>query len=109
LKNYPELKKVLHCFSGKKNLVKEATSLGCYFSIPTNIVRSEQFQEMLKIIPRQKILTETDAPYLSPFPEKQNEPAFIDESIKIISKLWNISTKETEKIIEDNFKKVFKE
>ena len=100
-------KKILHCFSGKLNLVKKAIEIGCYFSIPTNIVRSEHFQKMVEIIPKDKILTETDAPYLSPFKDKKNEPAFISESVEIISKIWNLSKKETEEQIEENFKILF--
>jgi len=107
LQEYNDLTIIMHCFSGKKPLVKQAIELGCYFSIPTNVVKSEQFQGMLQIIPKEKILTETDAPFLSPFKDKQNEPAFIEESIKAISKIWNLSIKETEKIIEENFERVF--
>ncbi len=107
LRSYPTLKKIFHCFSGKLKLVKEAEELGCYFSIPTNIVRSEQFQRMVKDLPKNKILTETDAPYLSPHKGKTNESSFIIETIKEISKIWNISKEEVEEQIETNFKKVF--
>ena len=106
LKNY-KCKKILHCFSGKLKLVKQALEIGCYFSIPTNIIRSEHFQKMVEILPKNKILTETDAPYLSPFKDKKNEPVFIKESIKIISKIWKIPIKETEKQIEKNYKSIF--
>ena len=107
LKDYKDLKIILHCFSGKIKLVKEAEKIGCYFSIPTNIVRSEQFQRMVEDLPRDKILTETDAPYLSPFKDTQNEPAFITESIKKISEIWKIREEEVEKQIETNFNNIF--
>lgn len=107
LKEYPRVKKVLHCFSGNFKLVKEANEMGCYFSIPTNIVRSEHFQKMVKELPHEKILTETDSPYLSPFKEKENEPAFIEESIKKISEIWSVSEKKVEEKIEENFERVF--
>ncbi|MCW8965395.1 MAG: TatD family hydrolase [Candidatus Pacearchaeota archaeon] len=100
--------RILHCFSGKLKLVKEAVEIGCYFSIPTNIVRSEHFQKMVEMIPKEKILTETDSPYLSPCKDKKNEPKFIKESIKVISKIWKKSIKETEKQIEENFNRIFK-
>jgi TatD DNase family protein len=106
LKDY-KCKKILHCFSGKLKLIKEAIEIGCYFSIPTNIVRSEHFQKMVEIIPKDKILTETDTPYLSPYKDKKNEPIFITESIKVISKIWKKSKPETEKQIEENFKNLF--
>jgi TatD DNase family protein len=98
---------VLHCFSGNFKLIKKAIDLGYYFSIPTNIVRSEHFQKAIQLIPKNKILTETDSPYLSPFKEKQNEPAFIEETIKKMSEIWQISKEEVEKIIERNFNELF--
>ena len=108
LKDY-NCKKIMHCFMGNFKLVKKAEELGCYFSIPTNIVRSEHFQKMVRMLPKDKILTETDSPYLSPFKGKKNESAFIVESIKIISKIWGLTKEETEKQIEDNFERLFKE
>ncbi|NCN86309.1 TatD family hydrolase [archaeon] len=107
LREFPKVKRILHCFSGNFKLVKEALQIGCYFSIPTNIVRSEHFQKMVREIPREKILTETDTPYLSPFKETENEPANIVEAIKVISRIWEVSKEEAEKQIEDNFKKLF--
>ena len=62
---------------------------------------------MVKELPKNKILTETDAPFLSPYPEKRNQPAFIKESIKKISEIWNLSEKQTENQIERNFLKAF--
>jgi len=106
LKGYPKLKRILHCFSGNFKLVKEAEMMGCYFSIPTNIVRSEHFQKIVKEVNRKKILTETDSPYLSPFKEKSNEPSYITESIKVMAKIWKMSFEEAEYQIEENSKKV---
>ena len=107
LENYKELKIILHCFSGNFKLVKKAVELGCYFSIPTNIVRSEHFQKLVVEVPHGRILTETDAPYLSPFKEKQNESAFIVETIRTLSKIWNVPEKDVERQVETGFEKVF--
>lgn len=108
LEEFKDLKIILHCFSGNFKLVKKARELGFYFSIPPSIVRSEHFQKMLsELIPKEKILTETDSPYLSPFKEFPNQPSNIKESIKVISKIWKISSEKTEKIIEKNFKQIF--
>jgi TatD DNase family protein len=63
--------------------------------------------ELLKIAPKENILTETDSPYLSPFKGKQNESAYIKETIKVISELWNLNEEETEKIIEENTYRIF--
>jgi TatD DNase family protein len=99
--------RILHCFNGKFSLIKQALESGCYFSIPTNIVRLEHFKKMVQEIPKDRILTETDAPFLSPYHNSKNKPYYIKETIKEISKIWKLSEKETEKIIFDNFKKVF--
>ena len=99
--------RIMHCFSGSFGLIKKALDYGCYFSIPTNIVKLEHFQKMAKELPREKILTETDAPFLSPFVGVKNEPAFIKETIKIIAKIWNLSEEETEKILWENFCQAF--
>lgn len=103
---------VLHCFSGKKVLIKKAIMRGYNFSIPTNIVRSEIFKYIAKEVPLEKIFTETDGPYLSPYKNNDgsiniNKPENILETIKEISKIKNISEKEIEKQIENNFIRVF--
>lgn len=106
-------KVILHCFSGNKKIIKEAIDSGYNFSIPTNIVRAENFQQLVEICPLNKILTETDGPYLSPFKNEdgsfnRNEPAYILESIKIIAKIKKLPEKEIEDQIADNFKRIFK-
>jgi TatD DNase family protein len=103
-----EIKKViLHCFSGKIKIAKKAIELGYYFSIPTCVIRSQQFQEFIKIIPLKQILTETDSPFLSPFIGKRNEPIFIKESIKKIAEIKKIEEEEVERIIFMNYRKLF--
>lgn len=98
---------VLHCFNGNFKLIRRAADAGCYFSIPANIVRMEHFQKMAKELPLSKILTETDAPFLSPFREKKNEPAFIIETIRMIAKIKGLTEEETANNIWMNFQRVF--
>lgn len=107
IKNY-ECKKIMHCFSGNFKLINQAIEQECFFSIPTNIVRSEHFQKMSQILPEDKILTETDSPFLSPFKEKRNEPAFVVEGLKKIAELKKISIEECQTLIYKNFKTLFK-
>ncbi|MDA3836973.1 MAG: TatD family hydrolase [Nanoarchaeota archaeon] len=107
LKEYRNVKKILHCFSGKFKLIKEANEIGCYFSIPTNIVRSEHFQKMASELPKEKILTETDTPFLSPHKDKNNEPAFVVESLKMFSLLWKQLYEDVDKQIDNNYEKVY--
>ncbi|MBS3139610.1 TatD family hydrolase [Candidatus Woesearchaeota archaeon] len=102
-----EIPVVNHCFSGKKNLIKKAAELGHYFSIPPNILRSHSFQTLVRMVDLKQLLTETDAPYLSPFPEQRNEPAFVVETIKKIAEIKELSEKEVAEQIWLNYEKVF--
>jgi len=100
-------KVVLHCFSGKLKLIKRAAGLGFYFSVPTNVVRSRQFQKLVEIVDINQILTETDSPYLSPHKNRRNEPSFIIEAVKKIAEIKNMSINETSNNIFMNYQKVF--
>ena len=100
-------KVVLHCFSGRKHLIRRAADLGFYFSIPTNIVKSEHFQQMVKTVHISKLLTETDSPFLSPFPGKTNEPAFVIESLKKIAELKGMTIDDTANNIFMNYQGLF--
>jgi len=100
-------KVVLHSFEGNFKLVKKAADLGYYFSIPTNIVRSEHFQKLVEETDINQLLTETDSPYLSPFPDKKNEPSFVIESVKKIAEIKNLDIEETANNVFMNYQKVF--
>ncbi len=103
-----KLKRVdLHCFTGNMKLIKKAEDLGYYFSIPAIITRLKHFQELVDRVSMSNLLTETDAPYLSPFKGENSEPAYVKETIKIISKIKKITEEETEKIIFSNYQKIF--
>tara|TARA_Y100000310_G_scaffold304369_1_gene343460 strand:+ start:8247 stop:9020 length:774 start_codon:yes stop_codon:yes gene_type:complete len=108
LESTKQKKIILHCFCGKKSLVKKAIDKGWHFSIPTSVVRAEQFQIMVELAPLSQLFCETDSPFLSPFKDKLNEPAFVIESYKMISKIKKMELPEVEKNIYMNFQKVFK-
>ena len=99
---------VLHCFTGKLKLVKRAVENGWYFSIPPIVMRSQQFQLISELVPLRQTLTETDAPGLSPYPGKRNEPAFVVETIKKLAEIHEISQEEVSEQIFANYKKLFK-
>ena len=102
-----EIPVINHCFSGKKAIIKQAAELGHYFSIPPNIIKSSQFQELVKIVDIKQLLTETDSPWLGPFKEQKNEPANVIESIKKIAEIKGLSGEETASIIWENYERVF--
>lgn len=100
-------KVIMHCFTGKLALVKRIAKNGWYLSIPTAVVRNEQFQNNVKAMPLCNILTETDGPYMAPEPRTRNESANISKSIKTIAKLKGIDEKEAIQAVFMNYQRVF--
>ena len=102
-----EIPVVNHCFSGKKSLIKQAAELGHYFSIPPNIMRSESFQILVKMVDLKQLLTETDAPYLSPYAEQRNEPAYVSLTVQKIAEIKGLPVEAVAEQIWHNYKTVF--
>jgi len=103
-----KLKKIImHCFCGKKKLVAKIVDNGWFLTIPTSVVRSTQFQDNIKNCPITQLFCETDAPYLSPFKDKRNEPAFILESYKKIAEIKGMELKEVVNNIWMNWQRMF--
>ncbi|MBI2660587.1 TatD family hydrolase [Candidatus Woesearchaeota archaeon] len=98
---------IMHCFSGKKSLVKRIASNGWFLTVPTIVVRSFQFQDIAKNVPITQLFCETDSPYLSPYKEQKNEPAFVAESYQKIAELKGMDTNEAINNIYMNWQKVF--
>ena len=86
--------------------VKKIEDQGWYCSMPASIVRSSHFQEMAKRMSISQLLTETDAPFLSPFPGKKNQPAFVIEAVKKIAELKNLDIQETANVVFMNYQKL---
>ncbi len=107
LDNYTLPAVILHCFSGKKRLIRQAQAKGYYFSVPANITRATHFQELVKLVPLHQLLTETDAPFLSPFQGTENEPANVSESLPLIANLKGMTIEETTQNIYFNYQKIF--
>ena len=102
-----EIPVINHCFGGRKSLITKAAELGHYFSIPPHIIKSSNFQTLVKKVPLEQLFTETDAPWLSPFPDQKNEPAFVVEAIKKIAEIKNLTPEEVADQIWKNYEKVF--
>ena len=97
----------MHCFTGSKKFAHKLLDIGCYFSASGIVTfkKSNELVETFKSIPNNKILIETDSPYLSPEPVrgKTNEPSHLIHTLKIIAKIKN----ETEKTISSTTTKNF--
>jgi TatD DNase family protein len=100
-------KVVMHCFSGKKNLVKQIEENKWMMTVPTCVVRSEQFQSLVRNVDINQLLCETDAPFLSPYPGKQNEPSYVVEAYRKIAELKGMVVEEVQKNVFVNYKRFF--
>lgn len=98
---------IMHCFSGKKSLIKKCVENRYFLSVPPVITRLEHFQTLVNLVPLNQLLTETDAPFLSPIKGQRNEPSNVKYSIKEIAKIKNINEKEVSKQIFNNAKRLF--
>jgi len=98
---------IMHCFTGRKHLVSRAADKGWSFSIPPVIVKLQQFQLMAEIVNINQILTETDCPYLSPYPGIRSEPGFVIETVKKIAEIKGFDVEETANTIFMNYQKMF--
>ena len=106
-------KVLIHCFTGSKEFAFKLLDLGAYISASGVVTfkKSEDLANTFKEMPNDKILVETDSPYLAPVPlrGKPNEPSYIIHTVKFLSKLKNISFEDFSKITTKNFFKLFGE
>ena len=94
----------LHCFCGKVKLAQRlAEEQGYYFSIPANSRVSQGFQRMLATLPLDRILTETDAPWLAPVRGERNEPQNVALTIEHLATIRNLSQDEARQQVYRNF------
>ncbi|WP_029374759.1 TatD family hydrolase [Rickettsia helvetica] len=102
---------LIHCFTSSKNLAAKMLDIGLYISISGIITfkNATDLQEIVKYIPLDRLLIETDTPYLAPTPMrgKQNEPAFIRYVAEKVAELKNITSKEVANVTTHNFNTLF--
>ena len=106
-----KLKILMHCFTGSLDFAKKLLNLNAYFSASGIITfkKSHDLQNTFKEIPIEKLLVETDSPFLAPDPlrGKKNEPSFIIHTLKKLATIKNIDTENLDKITTENFNKLF--
>ncbi len=106
-----ELKILIHCFTGTREFAFKLLDLGVYISASGVVTfkKSQDLANTFKDIPNEKILVETDAPYLAPVPlrGKSNEPSYIIHTVKFLSQIKNLSFDEFSKITTNNFFNLF--
>lgn len=100
-------KVVMHCFSGKKALVRRCVENGWSFSVPAVITRLEHFKGLVKMVPLGQLLTETDGAYLSPVAGTRNEPMNVLVTLEEIARIKDLSVEEVSKKVFSNAKNLF--
>ena len=112
LKNsHNSLKILMHCFTGSLPFAIKLMEFNTYFSASGIITfkNSTDLQNTFKELPLERLLIETDSPFLAPEPMrgKKNEPSFVRYTLKKLSELKDINTQELDKITTDNFNRLF--
>ena len=110
-KQNSNLKILLHCFTGSYEFAKKLIDLNCYISVSGIITfkNSIELTKTISLIPKENLLVETDAPYLSPIPYrgKFNEPSYIIHTIEKLAQIKKTTKEEIISITTKNFKKLF--
>lgn len=103
---------VLHCFTENWDMAKQGLDLGFYISISGIITfrNAEELREVVRQVPLDRLLIETDSPYLAPVPYrgKQNQPAYVREVCEYVATLKGVSPQAFAQITTQNFERLFK-
>lgn len=98
----------LHAFDGKITAARPALAAGYFFSIPPSIVRSRQKQKLVRHLPLDGLLLETDSPVLGPESGARNEPANLTVSIRAIAGIKNIPEERVVEAVVENTRKLYR-
>jgi TatD DNase family protein len=108
----PEAGGVVHCFTAGPAEAQEYLRRGLCLSIPGVVTfkNAEALREAVRTMPRDRLLIETDSPYLAPVPYrgKRNEPAYVVKTAEAIGALWSVSGADVGRIARDNTIKLFR-
>lgn len=106
--SYPGL---IHCFTAGADLAKRVLDIGFYISISgiATFKSAQNLRDVIKTVPLDRLLVETDAPWLAPMPHrgKRNEPAFVKHTAALVAEVKGVSVEEIEKITTENFFRLF--
>ena len=97
-----------HCFGGRTKLAVRIAERGYHFSIPPVVERAEGFQALVRKLPLESLLTETDAPYMGPDAGQRNEPANVPRGVRAMAAARRIDADEMAHVIRDNFRRLFR-
>ena len=102
---------LLHCYSSNRELAMRSLEMGLYVSLSGILTfkRSQEIRDTIKDVPLDRLLVETDAPYLAPMPYrgKRNEPSYVVNTAQVLADVKGVSLEEIAKITTDNFFRLF--
>ena len=102
---------VIHCFTSSRELAEKALEIGFYISLSGIVTfkSAESIRDTVRVLPVDRILIETDAPYLAPVPRrgKRNEPAFVAHTAAKVSEVMGLDSAETARLTSENFYRLF--
>jgi TatD DNase family protein len=111
IRRHPNVKGVLHSFSGSREMAAELIKLGWYISFSGTITftNARKPKEVAASLPHDKVLIETDAPYLAPHPQRGtlNHSGKLEFTNKALAEIWGITPEECARITEENAKRFF--
>lgn len=110
IKEFPNVKGIVHCFSGSTEFAMDCIKLGYYIGI-TGVVtfkNAKKVVDVVKSIPLERLLVETDCPYMAPSPNrgKRNKSDYIAYIIEQIAQIRNLDPKEVNLAVNENFKRL---
>lgn len=107
-----EIGGIIHCFTGTQRLADAAIEMGFHisFSGVLTFKNAEELRDVARSVPMDRLLVETDCPYLAPLPHrgKRNEPAFVRETASRLAELKGVGVEEIARDASGNFKRLFK-
>jgi TatD DNase family protein len=107
----PALRGVFHCFTGDTDMARAALDIGFYVSLAGIVTfpRADALREVATLVPDDRLLLETDAPYLAPVPHrgKRNEPAFVARVAETVAALRGVPVAQLGAQVDQNFKALF--
>lgn len=103
---------IMHCFTGDPEQARECLDLGFYLAFGGIVTfpKAEAVREAARLTPSDRLLLETDSPYLAPVPYrgKRNEPAYILETARVLAKIRNVPLEQLASETKTNFERIFK-
>ena len=111
IRKYPRVKGIMHSYSGSVEMAEELVRLGYYISFSGTLTfkNARKTPEAAVAVPRERVLIETDAPYLAPHPHrgKINHSGYLEHTNARLAEIWGISPEECAKITDENARRFF--